>query len=137
MITLNDKVIAYLAVNNILYVIGQFTTGIPSGTETDQIVYWDTTALGPQPTKAHLDAAYQSWEKQQIAKQNKIKAEELLKESDWSQYPDVTNPLNTPHLINGDAWVTYRASVRTIALNPPVSVTEWPTKPEELWSTTV
>ena len=27
-----------------------------------------------------------------------------------------------------------RAALRAIALNPPVSVTEWPTKPEEQWS---
>ena len=83
------------------------------------------------------------WDQEQIdaynAQQqdnNKKQAEKLLQESDWSQYPDVTNPLNTPHLTNGDAWVTYRAAVRTIALNPPVTVTEWPTKPEELWSIT-
>ena len=83
------------------------------------------------------------WDQEQIdaynAQQqdnNKKQAEKLLQESDWSQYPDVTNPLNTPHLTNGEEWVTYRAAVRTIALNPPVTVTEWPTKPEELWSIT-
>jgi len=64
----------------------------------------------------------------------KAQAEDMLKASDWTQYPDVTNTLNVPHLINGDEWVTYRALVRAIVLNPPVTVTEWPTKPEEQWS---
>ena len=64
----------------------------------------------------------------------KSQAEKLLQASDWSQYPDVTNPLNTPHLTTRDEWVTYRAAVRAIVLNPPVEVTEWPVKPEEQWS---
>lgn len=65
---------------------------------------------------------------------NKKQAEKLLQESDWSQYADVTNPLNMPHLTNGDEWVTYRSSVRALAINPPVTVETWPTKPEEQWS---
>lgn len=44
-----------------------------------------------------------------------------------SQMPDVT-------LTNKQEFTDYRAALRTIALNPPVSVTEWPTKPEEQWS---
>lgn len=72
--------------------------------------------------------------KTQCQQQNKTKAEDMLKASDWSQYPDVTNQLNIPHLVNSEEWVIYRAAVRAIAINPPISVTEWPTKPEEIWS---
>lgn len=81
------------------------------------------------------------WDQEQIdaydaqqKENNKKQAEKLLQESDWSQYADVTNPLNTPHLTNGDEWVTYRTAVRALAINPPVTVETWPTKPEEQWS---
>ena len=64
----------------------------------------------------------------------KAKAEALLKESDWSQYPDVSNPANTPHLSNYDAWMFYRLELRSIAITPPIEVAVWPVKPEEQWS---
>lgn len=83
-----------------------------------------------------LDPEQVTYNEEQAKQRNKQQAETLLKESDWTQYPDVTNTLNVPHLTNGDEWVAYRALVRAIVLNPPVEVTEWPTKPEELWSTT-
>ena len=64
----------------------------------------------------------------------KLQAENLLQASDWSQYADVTNPLNTPHLVNSEEWTVYRSALRAIAINPPVTVEAWPTKPEEQWS---
>ena len=89
---------------------------------------WTVVALSPEQIVANEEAARQS---------NKSQAESLLKASDWSQYPDVTNPTNTPHLTNGDAWMFYRLELRSIAINPPVTIENWPVKPEELWSTTV
>lgn len=64
----------------------------------------------------------------------KLQAENLLQDSDWSQYADVTNPLNTPHLVNSEEWTVYRSALRALAINPPVTVETWPTKPEEQWS---
>lgn len=64
----------------------------------------------------------------------KAQAENLLQVSDWSQYADVTNPLNTPHLVNSEEWTVYRSALRALAINPPVTVETWPTKPEEQWS---
>jgi hypothetical protein len=58
---------------------------------------------------------------------NKKQAEQLLTESDWTQMPDV-------YLNNKGDFTDYRAALRAIALNPPVTVTEWPEKPEEIWS---
>lgn len=81
-----------------------------------------------------LDAEQIAYNEEQAKQSNKTQAEDMLKASDWTQYPDVTNTLNVPHLINGDEWVAYRALVRAIVLNPPVTVAEWPTKPEEQWS---
>jgi hypothetical protein len=63
---------------------------------------------------------------QQQKDSNKAQAEQLLAESDWSQMPDV-------NLVNKADWTAYRAAVRAIALDPPVTVSEWPTKPEEIW----
>ena len=68
---------------------------------------------------------------------NKQKAKSLLSETDWSQYPDVRDALKTPHLVNGDEFDDYRVALRAIAINPPVTIENWPVKPEEMWSTTV
>ena len=56
---LNDKIIAYFAQNKITALWGSYLTGIPPGQE-DQILHWDTAALGAQPTQAQLDAAWQT-----------------------------------------------------------------------------
>ena len=65
---------------------------------------------------------------------NKTTAKELLTESDWTEIPSVLDPNVIPHLVNKEAWVTYRSALRSIAVNPPVEVVQWPTKPEEQWS---
>jgi hypothetical protein len=64
---------------------------------------------------------------QQYKDSNKQQAEQLLQETDWSQMPDVD-------LVNKADFTAYRAEVRAIALNPPVTVSEWPVKPNEVWS---
>lgn len=77
------------------------------------VVDWDQEAID----------AYDAQQKQA----NKTQAMQLLSDTDWTQMPDVT-------LSNQADFTAYRAAVRAIALNPPVVVTEWPTKPEEQWS---
>lgn len=59
--------------------------------------------------------------------QVKAAAEQRLKETDWTQMPDVD-------LVNKSDFTAYRAAVRAIVLNPPVEVSEWPVKPEEVWN---
>jgi len=54
--TLNNKIIAYLTVNNIYFSAGDYQTGQPEG-EPDQILHWDAK-LGAQPTQEQLDSAY-------------------------------------------------------------------------------
>lgn len=63
------------------------------------------------------------------SKKAKVKAQamQLLTDTDWTQMSDVT-------LVNKQEFTDYRTTVRAIALNPPVSVTEWPVKPEEVWT---
>ena len=74
-------------------------------------------------------------EREVIAKQsNKRQAEQLLSDSDWSDKPSVTDTTKPLHLVNSAEWEAYRDALRAIAVVPPVTVEEWPTKPEEVWS---
>lgn len=58
--------------------------------------------------------------------QNEIQAKRLLEETDWSQLADV-------NLTNQADFTTYRAALRAILLNPPVTAT-WPTRPTAVWA---
>lgn len=53
---LNDKIIAYLTINNIAFAPTDYQTGQPEG-KPDQILHWDAK-LGAQPTQAQLDSAW-------------------------------------------------------------------------------
>lgn len=61
MASLNDKIIAYLTINNIAFNTGDYQTGYPEG-EADQVLNWDTAKLGAQPTQEQLDSAYTTHE---------------------------------------------------------------------------
>lgn len=136
MIDLNQQIIAYLTVNNISYSSSDYSTGIPED-GVNQILYWNTQALGPQPTQAQLDAAVPIYEGQQIAVQNKQQATALLSQTDWTCTVDITNPqYSNPYLMNQDAFLTYRSQVRAIAVNPPTTPAVFPTQPEPVWSNT-
>jgi hypothetical protein len=76
----------------------------------------------PTPTPEEIQAA------------NKTQAESLLQQTDWVEIPSVSDTANNPHLVNYADFITYRLALRAIAVNPPVTVTEWPEKPEESWS---
>jgi hypothetical protein len=133
--SLNEQIIAYLSVNNISYVTGDYKTGQPEG-QPDQILYWNTEKLGAEPTQAQIDEAWPIWEGQQIAAQNKAQAESLLQATDWTATVDINNPqYSNPYLGNQSAFLAYRSDVRKIAVNPPVTVDVWPTKPDEVWVT--
>jgi len=63
----------------------------------------------------------------------KVQAKSLLAETDWTEIPSVTNRSNNPHLINAADFITYRNTLRALAVNP-VANTTLPTKPTEQWS---
>jgi hypothetical protein len=66
---------------------------------------------------------------------NKTQAESLLSATDWTCTVDINNPeYSDPYLANQDEFLAYRSAVRKIAVNPPVTVTEWPVEPEEVWA---
>lgn len=66
--------------------------------------------------------------------QNKNIAMQLLQDTDWVNQPDVRDPNNSPHLLNGGEFDTYRLAVRKIAVNPPSGKVVFPTLPVEQWS---
>lgn len=134
MASLNDKIVAYLTVNNIPFSDGDYMTGQPEG-EPDQILQWNTAKLGPEPTQSQLDAAWPIYEGQQIAAQNKAQASSLLTATDWTATVDISNPVySNPYLMNQDAFLNYRSQVRQIAVNPPTTPAVFPALPAEQWS---
>lgn len=72
---------------------------------------------------------------EEIQAQNKATAESLLQETDWTCTVDINNPeYSNPYLGNQNEFLTYRSLIRKIAVEPPKEpVTNWPTKPTEVW----
>jgi hypothetical protein len=133
---LNTQIIAYLTVNNIAYASGDYQTGQPEG-QPNQILSWDTAKLSAEPTQAQLDAATPIYEGEQIAAQNKSTATSYLQQTDWTCTVDITNPqYSNPYLMNQDAFLAYRSTVRAIAVNPPTTPAVFPPVPQEVWSNT-
>jgi hypothetical protein len=57
MASLNDTIVAYLTINNIAFGGCDYQTGQTEG-EKDQVLHWDTSKLGTQPTQEQLNSAY-------------------------------------------------------------------------------
>jgi hypothetical protein len=93
------------------------TTGKSSSRELTP----EEIAQYPQPTE------------EQLKLKCKLEAQSLLKATDWTEIPSVTNTANTPHLINSDEFVAYRNFIRILAVNPIANPT-WPNIPTEQWS---
>lgn len=67
---------------------------------------------------------------------NKLAAESLLQQTDWSATVDINNPeYSDPYLMNQSDFLTYRSLVRNIAVNPPTTQAVFPTMPNAIWST--
>jgi hypothetical protein len=70
------------------------------------------------------------------AEQNKQTAVQKLKNTDWTTIPDVGDPTKSnPYLSNVQNFVTYRNAVRQYAINPVAGDINWPTLPQEVWTT--
>lgn len=70
MTTLNNKIVAYLTVNNISFTTEDFMTGQPSG-DLDQILKWNEDSLGKKPTEEQIDVAWETYIAQQSIIVNK------------------------------------------------------------------
>ena len=134
MATLNEKVIAYLSVNNISFTVNDYSTGQPEG-QPNQILDWNTAALGPQPDQTELDLAYVVWLEQQIQVQNSNEAQALLSATDWTAIVSVADPaVSNPYLTNQAEFLSYRSTVRNLGVNPPTTPAVFPTQPTPTWS---
>jgi hypothetical protein len=70
---------------------------------------------------------------EEIQGTNKQQASTLLQATDWVELGDVADPANPPYLSNKAAFTSYRAALRSIAVNPPTTPAVFPAKPDEVW----
>lgn len=70
------------------------------------------------------------------AAQNKSTAVSKLQATDWTTIPDVADPAKSnPYLANAQDFVVYRNAVRQYAINPVAGNINWPSIPQEVWTT--
>ena len=68
--------------------------------------------------------------------QNKQTAVAKLQATDWATIPDVADPVKSnPYLANAQDFITYRNAVRQYAVYPVAGSINWPTVPQEVWTT--
>ena len=131
---LSNAIQGYLIQNNISYTTTDFVTGEPEG-ESNQILYWNAAALGAQPTQAQLEQGEIFFTEQTIKNTNSEQAKWLLSATDWTAIASVANPQDSqPYLTNQAAFLSYRSTVRDIAVNPPAVPATFPTVPKPTWS---
>ena len=64
----------------------------------------------------------------------KSQAKAILQTTDWTSIADVGDPTKSnPYLVNQAAFISYRSTVRNLAVNPVENPT-FPTAPTEEWS---
>jgi hypothetical protein len=86
---------------------------------------WDQANNPPTPDPVPPTAA-----------QNKQIAVNKLQATDWATIPDVADPVKSnPYLSNSQEFVTYRNAIRQYAINPVAGNIDWPTVPQEVWTT--
>lgn len=94
-----------------------------------------TDADGNVVTKAEQEAAAIAADEAAKKVAVKAHAEQLLKDTDYLEGPSVSDSTKSVYLANLAEIVDYRVALRAIAVNPPVVVTEWPVKPDNVWAT--
>lgn len=80
---------------------------------------WVVTPASPEEI-AEREAA--------MRQDNKQQASTLLTESDYTDLPNTADKI-----LNLPAILAYREALRVIALNPPITVNQWPVKPKTEW----
>ena len=71
---------------------------------------------------------------EELIAQCKAQATTILQSTDWTSIADVGDPTKSnPYLVNQAAFISYRSTVRNLAVNPVVDPV-FPTAPTEEWS---
>jgi hypothetical protein len=82
-----------------------------------------------------MDAEQIAAKNVELAQQNKTTAVNILNATDWTTIPDVADPeKSNPYLMNQAEFISYRSTVRNIAVNPTFDAV-FPVEPDEIWST--
>lgn len=113
------------------------TEGIPPGNTrtapppipTGEYAIWQGTYWGLTTTPPPAPPPPPS-----LQEQNKAEAQARLEATDWVDLLPVSNPENNPHLVNTAEFNAYRLTLRDIAVYPPATYIEFPTRPAEVWS---
>lgn len=100
---LYSKILAYLTQQNIEVIPNAVITGVPAGQE-DQILFWDTATLGPQPTQEQLDAAGEI----QLATETAV----VYKALRAPEYPSFADQFDLLYHGGYDAWKVAIQSVK-------------------------
>jgi len=125
--------------------------GIPSNVRALQwqdtsgwLEFWDQPNQNISTLPSWVDCCLAKWTEANTpvppspptAEQNKQTAISLLQQTDWTTIPDVSDPTKSnPYLSNVNDFVTYRNAVRQYAINPVAGDINWPTIPQEVWTT--
>jgi hypothetical protein len=81
-----------------------------------------------------MDAEQIAAKNTELAANNKTTAVNLLNATDWTSIADVADPeKSNPYLMNQAEFISYRSTVRNIAVNPTFDAV-FPTQPVEVWS---
>lgn len=86
-----------------------------------------------KPTQVQLDALWPQAKEATAKKLCKMRASELLQETDWSVVPDVANQDATPRLANQADFVSWRNQIRALVA-APVENPIFPEKPKAVWA---
>jgi hypothetical protein len=71
---------------------------------------------------------------EELIAQCKATAQGILSNTDWTSIADVGDPTKSnPYLVNQATFISYRSTVRNLAVNP-VTDPMFPTAPTEQWS---
>lgn len=104
--------------------------GLSIGTPYDKSsIIWDSVKAFPLENIAE----YVSTSDEIAEDQNKMKASQLLSESDWVFQPDVSDESSFPRLSNKTDFIQYRAKLRSIIVNKQAGAIDWPQKPSAKW----
>lgn len=81
-----------------------------------------------------MDAEQIAAKNAELAANNKTKATTILDNTDWTSIADVADPeKSNPYLMNQAEFISYRSTVRAIAVNPTFDAV-FPDAPTEQWS---
>ncbi len=109
----------------------EYTSPLVPNQEITELPAWTNCCINKW-TEANTPVPPQS----PTAEQNKKTAVNRLKATDWTTIPDVGDSTKSnPYLGNVQDFVTYRNAVRQYAINPVSGTINWPTLPQEVWTT--